>query len=164
MMPYYETRIEEELIKEGRLKVTRGKRDYDFLEESMDHYYIFVSDCLMEWLWSADGLENTSNWARNYITVYKNYFDISPDTRRLFVQIRKTISESNLFMLDTMKELLPIFEKRQYINEGRRILEIYREKIESSHDRYRKKMINTMSKLITIAEYQQLLTYLKLSD
>ena len=153
MMPYYETKVEKELIKDGRLKVLPGTRDYDFLDDSLNRYYDFVIDCFMEWLRNTDGLENTSNWARNYISVYKYYFDIQPDVLRLFRKIRRTISESNLFLLDTMKELALIFESKQSNNDNNNLLESYRGKIKSKHDGYKKKIINTMGDFLQLAYF-----------
>ncbi len=164
MMPYYETRVEKQLIKEGRLKISTGIRDYDFLEESMNLYYGFVSDCFAEWLWAADGVENTANWARNYIAVYKTFFEVTPVSKRLFKNVRKIISESNSFLIDTMKELAAIYETRRYENGGSKLLEPYRVKIISKQEIYRRRIVNSMAKLITLVEYQQLLTYLYVSD
>ncbi len=45
LMPYYETQVERELIKEGRLKVTTEGRDYNFPGDSMNHFYEFITLC-----------------------------------------------------------------------------------------------------------------------
>jgi len=156
MMPYYETRIEKELLQEGRLKMSSGRRDYDFLDERMDKYYEYISDCFKEWLRYTDGLENTANWAGNYLSVYIHYFDKLPDVMKYQRKIRNAIAESNLFLINAMKELAVIFESKQYMKDNSQIIDKYREKIKSNHDHYRKEIINTTGKLLSFAIEQQI--------
>ncbi len=155
MMPYYETRIENELIKEGRLKISPGIRDYDFLTEPMNQYYNFITDCFMEWLRCPYGVENVSNWAGNYISVYKHYFKVHSLAKELPAAARRLISESNVFLLDNMKELSAIFEARRDIIKENGLLESYMEKIKSRHEFYKKEITAIMARLGTIAHYQQ---------
>jgi anaerobic magnesium-protoporphyrin IX monomethyl ester cyclase len=156
MMPYYETRIEKELLKEGRLKISGGKRDYDFLDGTMNHYFEFISGCFKEWLRDAEGLENTANWAGNYFSVYFHYFDILPGVMKYQSKVRKVISESNLFLISTMKDLAIIFESKQYMKDDNQIMNNYRERIRSKHDYYRKEIIETMGKLLSVVGENQI--------
>jgi radical SAM superfamily enzyme YgiQ (UPF0313 family) len=160
MMPYYETRIEKELIKEGRLKVSIGKRDYDFLDNSLNHYYDFITDCFGEWLRATHGLENIANWARNYSLVYLHYLDVTPDGMKLYRKIRRTISESNLYLLDSMKELALIFESDQY-KKNNQLLESYRGNIKIKHNYFKKTITETTAKLLSLVEYQQIKAYVE---
>jgi radical SAM superfamily enzyme YgiQ (UPF0313 family) len=155
MMPYYETRIENELIKEGRLKISPGIRDYDFLTEPMNQYYNFITDCFMEWLRYPYGVENISNWAGNYISVYKHYFKVHPLAKELPAAVRRLISESNVFVLDNMKELSAIFETRHEIIKENGLLESYMEKINAGHEFYKKEITAIMARLGTIAHCQR---------
>jgi anaerobic magnesium-protoporphyrin IX monomethyl ester cyclase len=163
MMPYYETRIEKELIKEGRLKITAGKRDYDFIDDSMNDYYEFISGCFNEWLRSGEGLENSSNWAGNYLAVYNRYFDALPEAAKYRQKVRKTISAGNLFLISTLKELSVIFESKQYL-EGNQILEDYRRIIKLKHEQYRYLIINTIGKLLSLVTEQGLRAILQNPD
>ena len=161
MMPYYETRIEKELVKEGRLKVMAGIRDYDFLNETMDQYYDFTTDCFREWLRNRDGLTNTSNWAGSYISVYLNYFNFTPEGMKFIRKIRKIISRCNLYILETMKEIAVIFESNQSGYIINQLLDSYRENIKTKHEYFRKEIIDTMADFISQVEDQQIRAYLE---
>jgi hypothetical protein len=115
-MPYYETRVEKELLKQGRIKGIHGYFDYDFLEESMNRYYKFVNYCFNEWLRDTNGLVNISKWARNYLLAYSHFFDPEPQFLSLKNKTRKIISESNMFFIFTMKELASLFESENIIS------------------------------------------------
>lgn len=156
LIPLYETHVEKELIETGRLKVSNGVSDYDFLEESMNHYYDFVVGCFTEWMRSPEGIENISKWAGNYFSVYMRFFDIQPEGMKFYRKVRKVISESNLFLLDTMKELAMIFETKQYKNDKNHLLEKYRENIMSKQQYFRNKIIVTMAELVSLVEDQQI--------
>ena len=81
LKPYFETRIEKELRKEGRLKGKPGFLDYDFLDSSLNHYYEFIKRLFMEWLSDPDGLVNISKWARNYLSVFSHFYEMTPEVR-----------------------------------------------------------------------------------
>ncbi len=116
LMPFFDTRVEKELGKEGRLKGKPGFLDYDFLDSSLNHYYEFISDSFMEWIHDSEGLSNVLKWARNYFLV----FDISLNfhLKCSFYQLksRKSVVQSNIFILDTLMELSRIFETGKYDN------------------------------------------------
>lgn len=152
LLPLYETRIEKELMRSGRLKISEGNQDYDFPEESMNHYYDFIMTIFTEWMRSRDGVENISKWARNYFSVYTCYFDPQPGRIKFHRKIKRIVSESNLFLLDAMKELALIFESGQYLADKNQLLESYKEIIKSKHDYFRNEIINTMNKLLTFVE------------
>jgi radical SAM superfamily enzyme YgiQ (UPF0313 family) len=149
LMPYYETRVEQELIKTGRLKISQGKRDYNFIENSMNNYYDFITDCFMEWMRDPGGLENISKWADDYHSVYRYYFGTNEFSLRLNRKLVRIISESNLFLLVMMKELSVIFKSGKYLAEDGR-LESYRERISSKHDLFKKRIHNNMDMLLLL--------------
>lgn len=156
MMPYCATPVEKELRNEGRLKGKPGFLDYDFLDESMNHYYKFTSDCLMEWLTDPDGLLNLSKWARNYISVYSRYFGFAYDISLISNDLRRIVSESNLFLLDTMKELAILFESGKYNNGNYNNLRSYSENIVIKHQQYSEQIKNIMTDIITRFELQRI--------
>ena len=155
LIPLYETRIEKELLKAGRLYYTDGIGDYDFPEEPMNRYYNFITDCFSEWLRSPEGVENISKWARNYLSVYMNYFDQQPLGIKYSRKIRRIITESNLFLLDTMKELSDIFKSDTSPDEIL-LLESYKAEIKSNSRFYKNEIMNTMAKLLSFAENQKI--------
>ena len=158
LIPLYETRIEKELLKSGRLYHTDGIGDYDFLEETMNKYYNFITDCFIEWLRYPEGVENISKWARNYISVYMHYFNHLNDGTKFPLKIRSIIAESNLFLLDNMKELSDIFNVYPYI-EDKHLLESYKERIKSKHKYYKNEIINAMAKLLSFVEDQKIISH-----
>src|ERR1035437_2086611 len=154
MLPYFETRIEKQLREEGRLKGKPGFLDYDFRDESMNHYYDFVTDCLIDWLRDSDGLLNIAKWARNYISVFSCYFELTPEIPLISKDIKNTISECNLYLLDKMKELAPLFESGKYNSGNYKDLNSYREDINMKHDHFIEQINNSMVRLMSIADRQ----------
>lgn len=155
MMPYYESRLEKELKKEGRIKGKPGFFDYDFMEESMNHYYEFLIYCFNEWLRDPGGLVNVSKWARNYISVFPHYYKLMPEVVLLSKNVKTIISESNLFLLDNMKELAAIFRSGKYNNGNFTELMGYRENILIKHNQFITRINNSMITLLRIAEDQK---------
>ncbi len=157
MRPYFETRIEKELRKEGRLKGKPGFLDYDFLDESLNHYYKFISDGLMKWHIDPEGLVNTSKWAMNYISVITHYFEITPEIPIISKEVKRIISESNNFLLDTLKELATVFESGKYNNGNYNDLKGYTKKIKINHDHYSEQINDSIGNLLRLVEYQELI-------
>lgn len=152
MMPYYETQIEKELIKEGRLKISNGTRDYDFRETWMNEYYKFTCTSFMKWLRHPDGLENTSHWTRNHFSVYLYYFDyFNNDVLKLFRKFTRIISESNIFLLNTMDELASFFKSGQYKRDND-ALDKYERNIDLKHDLFLQNVHGIMNELMLYAE------------
>jgi len=148
MIPSYDTRIESDLKKEGRLKVSGYINDYDFPDESMNKFYEFVSESFNEWQNYPYGVVNLSKWARDYYLVFFHYFGNQHEILKLFRQLNRIISESNLFFLDTLKELSEFFESGQHLSENSRLLNKYRKKIELKYQLFRKKIQNNLDTLM----------------
>ncbi len=146
MMPAYETKLEKELMKAGRLKIVDNIADYDFLDDSMNEYYDFIDNCLDEWQKSPYGLTNVLRWVRNYIAVLLYYAGKNSYFLNLKQKFIKIISESNIFLLDTMTELSKYFESGEYMNESG-LLESYRERINLKHEYYKNRIIENVELL-----------------
>lgn len=159
MLPFSSTAIESNLKKEGRLKGSPGFLDYDFNSESMNRYYEFVSKLFMEWVSDHDGLLNISKWARNYFSVFSRYFDTSLPFPILKSELNKIISESNVFFLDTLDELALLFESGEINNINNIALSKYRQKTNMKHKAYVKKIINVITRLSILVEFQQQTKY-----
>ena len=144
LLPSYGTRVEKELLNSGRLKYNYGDNDYDFFEEAMDQYYEYVMNCFNEWLRDPHGIENIAKWSRNYFSVYNHYYNTTPESKKSSKKINKYISESNLFLIGTMKELAEIFESNQY-KKNKNLLGNRRQEIKAKHDFYKYRIINTMA-------------------
>jgi anaerobic magnesium-protoporphyrin IX monomethyl ester cyclase len=153
LRPYYETQVEKELIKAGRMKGNPGYFDYDFLEEPMNNYYNYITDCFTDWLRDREGVVNLSRWARIYCLVFNHYFRKTNEAVILQKEITEIIAKSNQFIIDSMKELSEIFETGQYLSD-RKILKKYRAEINSRHTDFVKQINDLLSNLHRIYNYQ----------
>jgi anaerobic magnesium-protoporphyrin IX monomethyl ester cyclase len=151
LVPLYETSVENELRERGRLIESDGCTDYEFTEEPMNRYYYFTMNCFSEWQRSPDGVENISKWARNYCSVYKHYYNDNPAGTEYCKKITNVIRESNLFLIDRMKQLADIFESDSD-KSNKQLLSGIKRKIESKHNYFKNKIINTMAKLVSLVE------------
>lgn len=155
LMPYYETDVERELLAKGRVKGKPGHRDYDFLDMSMNHYFEFLSDCFYDWTTRPDGVHNISKWARNYVSLCFRYFETLPLLSEISAELKKTLSDSNLFFLNIMKELAPVFNSGKYDRDNYKDLQCYRDEINLKHDLYKRQINNTISNLSLFVELLQ---------
>lgn len=156
LLPYFETAVEKELRKEGRLMGTHDFPDYKFCEEAMNRYYDFIYECFSEWLNDAGGIVNISRWARIYYSVYSRYYALSPEAHSINIRIRKVIAESNSFILNTMKELAQLFESYENSSGMNSMLRNYRKSINSHYKDYVEQIKRTVSDMIKIEEVNRI--------
>jgi anaerobic magnesium-protoporphyrin IX monomethyl ester cyclase len=162
LMPFFDTRIEKELRKAGRLKGEPGLLDYDFLISSLDHYYEYVSESFNEWLYDTEGLANIIKWARNYFSVFSHFHQMTPEVKLLKSEVQGNVSRSNIFMLDMMSELAGIFESGRYKDTEFSFLPVYREAIKEQHNLYKEKIVNSIKKLGRFSQSQKLRQFMKI--
>jgi anaerobic magnesium-protoporphyrin IX monomethyl ester cyclase len=158
LLPLYATKVESELLKDGRLKMTDGRIDYEFLQESMNYYYTFVMTCFHEWLTDKYGVVNVSKWARNYLDVYPHYFVNTPEIRKYHRKIRKIISESNIFAIGTLIELAEYFETENFGSDIQ-ILKDHKDTIKLYHDQFKERLNNTMAEFLDTIFIQSFYRY-----
>jgi anaerobic magnesium-protoporphyrin IX monomethyl ester cyclase len=159
MMPYYETKIEKELMAAGRITGAPGHKDYEFHEEAMNRYYGFITKCFSEWTRSNDGLTNISKWARNYISVCERLLGSTPALPAIKKDLGKIISECNLFFIDRMKKLAVLYESGNSENDIRKYLKAYRREIKSRHEHYKKQINSTITNLIMFSDLMKTMTH-----
>jgi len=140
MMPYFETRVEKELREQGRLKGRPGYLDYDFNTLSLNDCYATAIGCFAEWMWSAEGVTNLSQWARNYYAVHDHFGISKPGIALLREKFRETATESNLYILDTLAVLFDLFESGSYLDEGKQTIEKIRSEAKAKHAFYRREI------------------------
>jgi anaerobic magnesium-protoporphyrin IX monomethyl ester cyclase len=109
-MPYYDTQMEKDLIAENRLKMRTGIRDYAFKNPEIDRYYDFITLCFSNWLRNSMGIHNQLCWIRNYFLVYFRFFGNHSSVLTLHEEFKEIVSFSNKFLIETMLELLGLFE------------------------------------------------------
>jgi len=134
MMPYLATKVEEELRNAGRLKGRPGFLDYDFLDESMNDFYAFVSENFNTWVHASRGLNNVSKWGFNYLAVFNSYSGSLSEIDRLSDTLRTKMAEANRFLIDTMKQLSALFESGNYKLKNKSVLNEYKTTIEKKHN------------------------------
>ena len=144
MKPYLETRIEQELRDQGRLKGRPGLLDYDFLDSSMNDFFAFVSEHFNTWFFDPKGLNNASKWAFNYLSVFNYYQGSLAEIERLSDNLRIQITEANRFVIETMQQLSALFESGNYALEDGNVLNEYRNSIEEKH----KAIVGEVSRIV----------------
>ena len=154
MIPYYETQIEKELRKSGRLIETKEGADYNFPDIAMDAYHSYIISCFSDWLYSPAGVENTSRWAGDYISVYRHYFYIHSRAAYYIRKARKVIMESNLFLIRTMIDLSGFFEEGQYLKDNGSLLESYRQGVHEHSVFYSEQVKGIIADMIDYTQYQ----------
>jgi hypothetical protein len=154
-MPYYETDVERELLAQGRIKGKPGYRDYVFPDIHMNDYFEFLSECFYDWTRRPDGVYNISKWARNYVSVCHRFFETLPLLPEISGELNKTLSDSNLFFLNIMKELAIIFNSGNYDRDNYKNLQCYRDEINIKHDLYKRQITNSMNNLSLFVELLQ---------
>jgi len=161
LRPYFDTRIEKELREEGRLKGKPGFLDYDFLSAPLGHYYKFISDSFKEWLTDPNGLANIAKWARIYISVFSYFYKMTPEVKSLSSEVRKRVAQSNMFVLDNMKELSCIFETGKYDKLKFSNLTGYTKSIKEKHDQFKEQIVDSVKRVCRFAEYQMLKQFIE---
>ena len=81
---------------------------------------------------------------------------MTPEVQSLSAQNLKCTAQSNIFLLDTLKELSGKFEKGKYGKEKSFELAAYKKNIKEEHDKYKEQTGNCVRKVSRIAEYQRL--------
>jgi len=150
LMPYYETKVEKDLIKEGRLKVTSEGRDYNFPVDSMNHYYEFITSIFREWLRHNDGVANLSKWGRNYYSIYYRYFGSDAEVEKLNRNFKRTLADSNRYILDSLQQLSSVFESGDWRNGDKELLEEFRVKSLLRHRSFKKRFQSNLEELMDL--------------
>ena len=71
--------------------------------------------------------------------------------------VHKLISDSNTFLLGTMKKLATLFESEKNLQKQSPILATYARNIEVFHDQYKGQMISLINKINWLSKYQTLM-------
>lgn len=114
VMPFYETQLEKDLMMQGRLNLTPGRRDYNFQDPRIDDFYDFITSIFARWSDYRNGLQNACTWMNNYLLVYKAFFGKDQEYLDIEKQVRAIISKSNNFIIDIHLEMSGCFESDQY--------------------------------------------------
>jgi len=147
MLPYFGTRIEKDLRAQGRLTGVPGFLDYDYPDESMNHYHHLVFEIFHQWLNTPDGFTNMSKWTWEFLLVYAFFYGSISGIQQLSEELKSAVSEANLFMLDTLKRLAAKFESGNYQQENDAEIEEIRELINEKHKSSMKSLYKIIQKV-----------------
>jgi radical SAM superfamily enzyme YgiQ (UPF0313 family) len=147
LLPLYETKVEKDLMKRGRLKININGSDYDFPEQSMNDYYNYVMSCLHECLTGKNGFLNVAQCSISNLEVYFHFFNTTSESKIYHKCIHEIIAEFNMFLLNTLKELINVFETGLH-KSGTGLIDFYRMIIKTNHDYYRNLILYTMAEFI----------------
>ena len=156
MMPFFNTEVEKNLKKEGRLKGEIDRRDYDFFDVSLNHYFNFLMECFGRWLYHPEGFTNLSRWGRNLKSIYSRFYTMTASSSSLFRKVSHITSESNQYLLDTVKYLAYTFESGRYKQNENFNLKTYSDEIKEKHDLFVNQITDPLRKINFMAEYQNL--------
>jgi radical SAM superfamily enzyme YgiQ (UPF0313 family) len=117
LLPFYKTRVREQLLEEGRLKEADGMLDYDFIEPGMNEYYSFVMSCFRVWLRKPGSVHGLATLGNNYFLVFSKYFGSNAKAVRLKYMLKKIISSSNVFIINEMKQIANVYESECYLSD-----------------------------------------------
>lgn len=151
MKPFLETRIEQELRDQGRLKGRPGLLDYDFLDSSMNDFFAFVSEYFHSWFYNPKGINNTSKWAFNYLAVFNFYHGSLAEIERLSDHIRIQLMKANRFFIDTMRQLSVLFESGNYTLDNDETLREISSSIENKHQAIVEELAQIVRKIEVIS-------------
>jgi len=147
MLPYAATKIEYQLKKEGRLKGNPGFEDYDFIDTSLNHLYLFITECFEDWIGKHDGLLNVARWTRYHLSVYHKYYPKTPGFIDLNEEVKNCISQSNMFFIHTLKKLVCIFSSQCLNKAHSKELKIIKNNVARKHSQYKLELIEVMDKI-----------------
>lgn len=150
MLPYAETKIEQELKKEGRLKGCLGFLDYDFKDISLNHLYSFMGDCFEDWITDHDGLQNVARWARYYLAVYNKFFPITSRFKDIDNRAQEVISHSNLYFINTVRTLASMSSLQDH-KEQHNTLRIIKKDVAIKHSEYKLKLNEVINNIESLA-------------
>jgi anaerobic magnesium-protoporphyrin IX monomethyl ester cyclase len=148
MIPSYETRIERDLKKQGRLKVSGYINDYDFHDESMNKLYDFIFESFADWRNYPYGVVSLAKLARNNYLVFFRYNPGYGEILNLYRQLERIVSDANKFYLDTMKELAFVFESGEHLAGEGKLPDKYRKKILHKYQSSRERIIDNIDTLM----------------
>jgi len=147
MLPYAETKIEQELKKQGRLKGRPGFEDYDFTDDSLNSLFPFMVDCFSDWIADHEGLLNLSRWARYYLAVYQKYFPSNPQFYDMDREVQEIISHSNLYFINTVRNLTDIIGRKDPGKNDAQTLSNIRKDVAIKHSEYQLKLDEAIDKI-----------------
>ena len=133
MMPYGEAEITHLLRRQQRLKGGPGFFDYEFHDPSMNEYYNCISNLFNHWVDASQGLLNRFKIALSTVSVYLFHYGTDDKIEKLSQALRQRISEHNLFLINTLRELAHSFENEKVSIQDAHILEEYNRPIASMH-------------------------------
>lgn len=113
MIPYAETDIEKQLLKENRLKGTVMRPDYDFLDSRLDGLYKFLYQIFHSTMLESTGLLARLRWHRFEFVVLKKFYSLAIGISDYAYSLKSTMKSFNALFFRTVESATNLFEKQK---------------------------------------------------
>jgi len=110
MLPYADTKIEQNLIANGRIKGVLGEEDYDFEDPAVTRVYDQLNEIFYDWVGTREGFLNMSRCMR-YELAIPSLLASSRDKQMIHTlryEAEQVIATANNFLIDVAEEILAI--------------------------------------------------------
>jgi hypothetical protein len=108
MLPFAGTKIEQQLLSEGRMLGPIGMEDYHFHDSRLDLLYELMASSFSDWIGDHAGLLNLARWARYFVMVNEHYFVRSAEFESLASTVRTIVSRSNRDFTRLARQMLDV--------------------------------------------------------
>ncbi len=109
MMPYAETDIEDVLRRENRLRGTRYRPDYTFVDARLTGWFDYLWHVLRGWISGSDSLLNQLKWSRTELDVMQRFFPDTPGLDEHRERITLLIQHYNDIFCHVIEDSAPFF-------------------------------------------------------
>ncbi|HEX9059194.1 MAG TPA: radical SAM protein [Clostridia bacterium] len=104
MIPYAKTPVEEKLIQEGRLIGPIYRRDYKFLDERLDFYYLFIVELFYSWFFMREGFLGVIRSLRYCCDIYERFYE--PLGNEFKEEVRTLVMCGNKYFIGLGRKIL----------------------------------------------------------
>jgi len=151
LLPYFDTRVTQELSEQGRLRGTPGYLDYNYKNDALDACWSAVNDCFAHWLWGREGVVNLAKWVRNCLAVSDFFGKPNSDREECKLEYRDLVARSNLYLGETLTELFDYYESGDYARDAENRKEMIRAAAEQQHQLFSASLTRTLKHILHLS-------------
>jgi hypothetical protein len=111
MLPYAATPIEDQLVREGRLRGSVHDPDYDFLDPRLNSYFEVLNNLVAYWMNGSDALSSQLNFAWHEYWVLRRLFPPMAGLQEYEDSLRSITQRCNNYLLNLVGEVFQVFER-----------------------------------------------------
>ncbi len=116
MIPYAETKIENLLLAENRLKSSVINPDYDFLDPILEEFHKSVYKIFRKWMHTNEGVLSRLRYHRLEIEVLKKFYPNAVGLQEYIAFQKKITSDFNSLFFETFEKTMSIFQKEDPVS------------------------------------------------